>query len=507
MDKIIAPAEDYALGQNLQTTPGTALRTGEQFKRSLDDGRKVWVNGERLERVSDNPGLAAGIDLMAGMFDDQFSAAHRDETTYVDPQSGLRSSLAWQIPRTREDLAERRKMIEYTSRKTVGTFGRPPDLAPTIAVGLYAYLPMFRSYRSTLDGCTPDFAENVERYVEFGRRTNLTAAESLTGPQNDRSSGYAAAASLLRVTSITKNGVYISGAKSVGSVAAQANEVFFSNLAYPGTPPEACVWGAVPAASDGIRMISREMVSHPGADPFDHPIAHLGEEADQLIVFDNVFVPRDRIFNLGDPEPIGFYGHICAWAHWHVLTRLAVKAEIFVGCGELVLDVLGTGRIPAVQAMLGELIEYAQTLRAFIIAAEAKATPTQGEVMQPDVCILTTGRLYSIQHYPRIIHVLQEMCGQGLVMRFGKRAFENPEIAERLAELLPGHGVSGAVKEQLMNFIWDLTSSSLAGRVALFENVNSSPAPRLRERLFREYDRHDLADLVRDLSGMPRKTA
>jgi 4-hydroxyphenylacetate 3-monooxygenase len=88
-------------------------------------------------------------------------------------------------------------------------------------------------------------------------------------------------------------------------------------------------------------------------------------------------------------------------------------------------------------------------------------------------------------------------------MRFGKAAFENPEIGHRLAELLPGHGVSGAVKEQLMNFIWDLTTSSLAGRVALFENVNSSPAPRLRERLFNEYGRDDLAKMVRGMAGMP----
>jgi 4-hydroxyphenylacetate 3-monooxygenase len=215
-----------------------------------------------------------------------------------------------------------------------------------------------------------------------------------------------------------------------------------------------------------------------------------------------VFVPKDRIFNLGDPALLAYYGKVCNWAHWHVLTRLSVKAEIFVGCGQLVLDVLGTGHIPAVQAMLGELIEYAQVLKAFILAAEAKATPTEGGVMAPDVCLLTAGRLHSIQHYPRIIHILQEMCGQGLVMRFGKRAFDDPEIGDYLKELLPGRGVSAEVKEQLMNFIWDLTSSSLAGRVALFENVNSSPAPRLRERLFNEFPRDALAERVKGLAGI-----
>jgi 4-hydroxyphenylacetate 3-monooxygenase len=479
-----------------------ALRTGAEFKASLDDGRRVWVEGKLLGKVTDNPGLAAGIDLLAEMFDDQFDPAHADELTVLDPQSGLRTSRAWQVPRTREDLSERRKMIEYTSRKTCGTFGRPPDLGPTFAVGLLAYLPVFKIRKSAFDGCQPDFAENIERFVETGRMANLTGAESLTGPQNDRSSGYATAASLLKVVGVERNGVRLSGAKSVGSIAAQSNEIFFTNLGYPGTPPEACIWGSVPIATDGIHMISRETLSTPGADRFDHPITSRGEEADQLVIFDNVLVPAERIFNLGDPSLLAYYGPVCSWAHWHVLTRLAIKAEIFVGCGHLVLDILGIGKIPAVQAMLAELIEYAQTLRAFIYAAEAQAKLTEGEVMAPDVCLITAGRLYSIKNYPHVIHTLQELCGQGLVMRFGKAAFDNPEIGPRLAQLLPGHNVSGAVKEQLMNFIWDLTSSSLAGRVALFENVNSSPAPRLRERLFNEYGREDLAKMVRGMAGI-----
>ena len=258
----------------------------------------------------------------------------------------------------------------------------------------------------------------------------------------------------------------------------------------------------MPLNADGIRMISRETVSHPGADPFDHPVASLGEEADQLIIFDNVFVPTERIFNLGDPTAMQYYGPVCTFAHWHVLTRLAVKAELFVGAGQLVLDVLGTSHIPAVQGMLGEIIEYAQTLRAFVYAAEAKAKPTEGEVMAPDVGMLTAGRLYSIQHYPRIIHTLQELCGQGLVMRFGKAAFENPEIGHYLRDLLPGKGVSAMAKEQLMNFVWDMTSGSLAGRVALFENVNASPAPRLRERLYNEVKRDGFMAQVKKLAGM-----
>ncbi|RBP95631.1 4-hydroxyphenylacetate 3-monooxygenase [Rhodobacter sp. 140A] len=484
-------------------TPVHRLKTGAEFKATLDEGRQIWIGGRKLDKVTDEPALAAGVELIASMFDDQFKPEFAEATTYVEPASGELVSRAWQVPHSPEELAARRKMIEYTSLKTAGTFGRPPDLSPAIVAGLMAHREAFKDKKSMIEGCDPDFVENIEAYMEHGRSQNLTASESLAGPQTDRSNPKAAEMAFLRVTKATPEGIFVSGAKTVGSIAAQANDIFFTNLGgLTTTPPEACVWGAVPINTDGIKMISREMVSQPGANKFDHPVASLGEEADQFIIFDNVFVPKQKIFNLGDPAGMSWYGPVCVFAHWHVLTRLAVKAELFVGAGQMVLDVLGTGKIPAVQLMLGELIEYAQTLRAFVVAAEALAKPTAAGVMTPDVSMLTAGRLYSIENYPKIIHILQELCGQGLVMRFGKDAFENPEVGHYLNDLLPGHGVTAMQKELLMNFIWDMTSGALAGRVALFENVNSSPAPRLRARLFEEVRREAFVDQVKTIAGM-----
>lgn len=480
----------------------TNLRTGAQFKEGLKDGRQVWVTGRKLDTVFDEPGLAAGIELIASMFDDAFTPEHEEATTYIEPTTGLRSSRAWMETKTVEDIAGRRKMMEYTAEKTAGVFGRPPDLGPTIVMGIGAQAPLFKDVKSSFDGCRPDFYENILGFIEEGRAKQLTAAESLTGPQNDRSSPMAQAASLLKVVKVEKDGVYISGAKSVGSVAAQADEIIFTNLGYPGTPPEACIWGSVPIASEGIKLVSREMLSEPHADPFDHPLNHKGEEADQLVIYDNVFVPKHRIFNLGDADVLGLSGKATLWAHWHILTRLMVKSEIYVGCAEMVTQILGTDGIPAVRGMLGEIVEFNRALKAFLIAAEANPQVMPSGVLGPDVSMITAGRLYGVSRYPNVIHTLQEMCGQGLVMRFGKASFENPDIKHHLEELLPGRGCTGMEKEQLMNFIWDLTTSGLAGRVALFENVNATPAPRLRERLFMEFDRSGMVDRAKRVAGM-----
>ncbi len=290
-------------------TPVHRLKTGAEFKATLDDGRQIWIGGRKLDKVTDEPALAAGVELIASMFDDQFKPEFAEATTYVEPASGELVSRAWQVPHSPEELAARRKMIEYTSLKTAGTFGRPPDLSPAIVAGLMAHREAFKDKKSMIEGCDPDFVENIEAYMEHGRSQNLTASESLAGPQTDRSNPKAAEMAFLRVTKATPEGIFVSGAKTVGSIAAQANDIFFTNLGgLTTTPPEACVWGAVPINTDGIKMISREMVSQPGANKFDHPVASLGEEADQFIIFDNVFVPKQKIFNLGDPAGMSWYG-------------------------------------------------------------------------------------------------------------------------------------------------------------------------------------------------------
>ena len=140
-----------------------------------------------------------------------------------------------------------------------------------------------------------------------------------------------------------------------------------------------------------------------------------------------------------------------------------MRAEIFVGAAQTIVDILGTGNIPTVRESVSEIIKYAAILKAGIVASIEEAEVWNG-VTVPNLDYVTPVRLHSIEQYPRIMHLLRDLCGQGLVSRWPKAAWDHPEIGKRLEEFMPGTGVTAREKNRVFNFIWDLACSGHASR-------------------------------------------
>ena len=105
---------------------------------------------------------------------------------------------------------------------------------------------------------------------------------------------------------------------------------------------------------------------------------------------------------------------------------------------------------------------------------------------------MAAGRLHSITEYPKIVYLIQDLCGQGLVSRWPEEVWDNDEFGPRLAEYLPGaNGVSAREKNRFFNFVFDLTTGGNAGRIGLFENVNATPPAFVAELVYAHVDRSE----------------
>lgn len=469
--------------------------SGEQYKASLRDGRRVILGGEVVEDVTAHPAFAPSIDSWATLFDAQLDPETQDLTTFVDPELDARVSGAWMVPRSAADLERRRGLIEFATDRNLGMYGRAPDYGPTFTLG-------FLAEEERIEEREPGASEKIQAYIKYATKHNLTSADLVTEAQADRSLPPSQNPGRLRVVEKRDGGVVLYGAKPVASSALQSHITTIGTLLSPGIEERSILWACCPINQEGITLISREPLTQHERDPEDHPLNHLGEEPDTFMIFDNVFVPDEYLFSYGNKETLELYTDVGALALWHILSRLARRAEIFAATAQTIVDVLGTERIPPVRAAVADIIAYASALKAFVIAAEHRGSHTKSGVFVPDTALVTAGRLHSIVHYPQVMQTLRDLSGQGLISRFTRADFEREDLAGKLEEFLPGHGISARGKNRFFNLVWDMTCSSHAARVALFENTNATPPPTVRQHLYEAYDNAGTIDMVRRFAGI-----
>jgi 4-hydroxyphenylacetate 3-monooxygenase len=481
---------------------GAHVKTGEQFKEALRDGRQVYYKGERIEDVTDHPATAGGIDLLASLYDAQHSDAGRDLLTYTR-EDGERVSAAYMVTRTKKDLTFRREGIEFVARETFGVLGRGIDMIGMLPVGMVGRFPTFFA-------ACPEYAENIHAYREYAEANNIHLAEAIVDAQGFRSRAAGTSGdtpvpdrAVTRITKEDSKGIYISGVKAVGTACPQANEVLMGSF-HP-TLDDESFWAAIPLNSPGVKLVCRELVHHPGSSPYDHPLDSRGEEIEALMVYDNAFIPHERIFSMRARElhSVNFYDSWARHEHWYTFVRVMAKAEMLAGLAQLIVDTLELGGVPVVRQRVGEILQYAQVCRGMAIAAEELAELSEGDVMCPNENVVTAARAYALEGYPWVMHTLQDLCGQGLVLRFSEADFDLPAaFGKDLSWFLDTRNVSAKEKNLIMNLVWDVTGGAHAGRVKLFEESNALNVPLLRERLYGEYERGHLVNTVRAFIGL-----
>jgi len=472
------------------------LLDGEQYKETLRDGRRIVdCHGVDIEDVTTHPHLERTVATLGRVMDLQFNPETRDTVTYVDAESGERHAIGWQVPTEKQHLYDKRAGIKAVTGETLGMFGRPPDYGPAMALGFLGII-------DRVEKENPEFAANIRRFVERSGSLNSLSTDLILDAQSDRTVPRNDRPGTLRVVKETEGGVVLRGSKVAGSMGSLTHFFTLSTVLGKGLSEDAAIWAAIPVNSPGLTLVMREPTIRHDTNHNDHPVDANGEEMDQLILFDDVFVPNEHIFSLRNLELLTLYHESCAYALWHIMTRLGYRAEIFAGTAQAIGDVLGTTDIPGVRNSIAQITMYAQTLRAYSLASIERAVEWCG-VQVPEPGLVAAGRLYSITEYPKIMYLIQDLCGQGLVSRWPEEVWDNDEFGPRLAEYLPGaNGVSAREKNRFFNFVFDLTTGGNAGRIGLFENVNATPPAFVAELVYAHVDRREAAQLVYEAAGI-----
>ncbi|MCW0213404.1 MAG: hypothetical protein OJJ54_08590 [Pseudonocardia sp.] len=464
------------------------LRTPEQYRAGLTDGRQVFYRGEQVAEVATHPELAPAVDHSSLCF--SIAADRPDLAVRKDAELGDYSAF-YHLPRTAEDLRTRGALIEEVSRRGAGTI----VLKEVGSDALFALL------RAT-EGAGLDAAE------AFYRRCldeDLALAVAQTDVKGHRALGPSAQADpdlYLHVVASDADSITVRGAKTHTSFSANADELVVLPTRAMGPDDAAyAVSFAVPVDTPGISLYVSPHLSGE-KHPFDHPLSANHKLLESLTVFDDVRVPRDRVFLQGRPDLAGPLA--IAFVDYHRFTAINYKLpllDIIIGAAHLVAEANGISRAGHVKDKIARLVAWAETVRGLAELAALRAREGAQGVWLPDPLTVNMAKYTFAHGYHEAVATLMDLSGGLLATGPGGEDWDNPEIRPVLEKYYAA-AVPGEQRLRILAFISDLTAGSYGGYQSVLATHAEGSLEAEKMQIARSYDATRATEYVRGLAGV-----
>jgi 4-hydroxyphenylacetate 3-monooxygenase len=443
-----------------------SARTGEQFLRGLVDDRSIWVGGEKVSDVANHPAFSGAAHALAEVFDLQHREA--DVCLMPDPETGEPINISHIIPRSRDDLIKRHKCLERISEFSVGLMGRTPDYMNVTFAGFAG-----RDDEWAVNG-NEEGAANLVKYQKYLARNDISLTHTIIHTTVDKTRGDAPTGKddvQLHKVEDTENGIIVRGSRILATLAPFADEI----AVYPGAPmPDAADAHAlsfcIPMDAPGLKFMCRDSVAV-NTNRFDHPLSSRFDEQDAFVIFDNVEVPRDRIFINAN---LAVYNSVMMTGWWpnimhQTMIRAQTKLEFAYGLAARMAESINSNT-PQTQQMLGEIWCYAEFARSAIAAAEQGAIEYGNGVWFPDIRPLAALRGNVPLWFPRINEIFRLIGSHNFFTAVPAAQFADAELRPLLDRYLRGaNGVTAQQRARIFRLAWDFAGSALASRNEQYE--------------------------------------
>jgi len=492
------------MDRTASSAPG--FMTGARYLNSLRDNREVWLDGERIPDLTVHKAFTGVVNELARIYDLQSDPGFQEDMTFHESSTDQRYSVSWMLPTCHDDLRRKRRNSEIWNEQCWGQLGRGPDILSSYIITLYNA----RSNFSKIKNPHCDFGQNISNYYQYCRDNDLFLTHALGDPQVDRSeqpqNEQRAAREeelALHVVEETPEGIIVSGAKQLATAAPITNETYVSLSAtfVRRSDPRFVLSFAIPTNSKGLKVLCREPVSV-GNGGFGHPLGMLYDEQDSMLFFENVFVPWERVFMLYDASPVLLrYTGEANFAEWGNLCRIHERMRLITAVATMIAEAIGVREYREVSAKLGEMVTYVEMWRHAMDGVEQNSYLTEGGLMS--LGSLSGMNIFFAQMSSRMVQLLREIAGSGLIMQPSEGDLANEELRPYLDRFMRGKGVDVEYKSRLYRLANDLAVSPFGMRQEVYEYWHGGDPNRNRINLLNQYDQTEIVDRIKDLVSRP----
>jgi len=220
---------------------------------------------------------------------------------------------------------------------------------------------------------------------------------------------------------------------------------------------------SIPVGTKGVSIINRSFAPAE-LNAFDYPASSHHSMPEGFVVFDDVFVPWDRVFLAGEVQLASKLAQsLGLWERTGGVIAAVETSELFVGLAQLVTEMQGKENDPVAQASIAELITYAQMLRMSLDYACRHYETTSGMV-HPNILAINAAKYYYAANYHQTVRYLHDLSG-GLVLTLPLESdLRNPESGKYIRKYLHTKpSVDVETRMRVYNLIRDLTADAYGG--------------------------------------------
>jgi 4-hydroxybutyryl-CoA dehydratase / vinylacetyl-CoA-Delta-isomerase len=456
------------------------MRTGSEYLASLDDGRATYLEGRRIDDLLAEPAFATPARAIAAGYDRCYSPEPGAVNPYV---------LA---PRSVAELRERGAVIATM------------DLALNVT---YQSLMTLLTAAPRLKGVDPVYQDRLKLYVEEAISADVRIAECITDAKGNRSLAPAKQVdpdAYVRVVARKSDGVVIRGAKLHISAASLCHDLMvMPTKSMKAGEEDYTITCAVPVNSPGVRIVNTSF--HPRGEEIRHfPVSSRISMPDGFVVFDDVFVPFERVFLDGETANAAVFAHsLGLWERLGGITAMVRQADEMVGLAQLIAEANGLAGVSHIREKIDEMAIHATLLRAGLEAALANAEATPEGFYYPNELYTNAAKYQGAAEFNRMVRHLHDIAGGAVLTAPSIGDLENPETRDDVLKYMATNtGTSAEDRLRLFHAIRDVSADALGGW-HLVTNLQSGGglfAQRLVTR--RHYDMARATALAREAAGI-----
>jgi 4-hydroxybutyryl-CoA dehydratase / vinylacetyl-CoA-Delta-isomerase len=480
------------------------IQNGAQYMESLRKLHpRIFYKGERILDVTRHPATAPHVRAAAMTYALAAKNEYRDLATATSHLTGHTISRFTHVHQNMEDLIKKIKLLRVLGQKTGTCFQRCVGHDGINATYSVAY--EIDQKRGT------DYFERFKRWLTYIQDENLMVVGAMTDPKGDRSKGPSEQVDpdqYVHVVERREDGVMIRGAKLHMTGGVNSHEILvMPTTAMDEKSKDYAVVCAVPVDAPGVTMIFGRQASDDRRDRLERidvgkpRFGAVGGEA--VIAFEDVFVPKERVFMDGETEFTGSL--VYRFAAHHRANYGACKTgliDVLIGAVGYLTEVQGTSKGSHVREKITEMTHLSETLYSSSIACSAEGKPTPSGAYMVDTMLANVCKQNVTRFHFEIARLALDLAGGFIATLPSQYDLESEDVGHLVRKYFSGvAGIPAEERIKLARLIETMT-----GGTTLVESMHGAGSPQAqRIMIYRESDVEKKMKLAKSLLGIPQK--